>query len=400
MVNARRVVLAILFVLVAASCATETATPPEPDPPPQPDPAPQIPSDELPDESPEDDHVPVAPDLGVNVVLTEVGRVGSAIAGAAHPDGTFYVADRAGTVHILDEDGVGPPVLDISGETTTDGERGLLGLAFAPDGTAFVSYTDTGGASRVDAVDLSSGERRNVFTVEQPYANHNGGDIAFGPDEMLYIGLGDGGGAGDPLDAGQDLSTVLGAMVRIDPFGAEPYAVPADNPFVDDADARDEIAFYGLRNPWRFSFDRETGQLWIADVGQQTREEINRLDPIADRGANLGWAAMEGTVVFNGPEPDDHHAPVFEYDTTSQRCAITGGYVYRGGAIAELTGAYLFSDYCEGAIRGIYVDDEGVVRDEADLGVAGGRVVACADDAAGALMILALAGAIYRLDPA
>ena len=377
----------------------ERAEPDDPeldDPEPEPDP----PEDE-PEDARERD-----PQLDVAVTLTEVGAMDAPTAGAVGPDGRLYLAERGGTVHPLTAEGPGAPVVDLSDRTTTDGERGLLGLAFAEDGSElYLSWTDTAGDSVVSAVAVEDDEviaddERTLFTLEQPYANHNGGDVAVGPDGMLYLGLGDGGGAGDPLAAGQDLSTPLGALLRIDPQGDEPYAVPPDNPFVADDGAADEIYAYGLRNPWRFSFDRQTGDLWIADVGQDAREEVNHLALDEAAGANFGWNLMEGTLEFAGPEPDDHVPPIYEYETGGpEGCAITGGYVYTGEAIAELYGAYLYADYCNGLLRGLVVDD-GEVVEQADLGVDGGQVVSFAEDADGELYLLDLGGSVFRLDPA
>jgi glucose/arabinose dehydrogenase len=347
------------------------------------------------------------PDLSVAVALTPVAELMSPTAAAVAPDGTLYLGDRPGTVHALTDDGVGPAVLDLSEETTTDGERGLLGLAFAPDGSElYVSMTDRDGATVIEAFALQDGvpvadQRRTVFTLEQPYANHNGGDIQIGPDGRLYLGLGDGGGGGDPLEAGQDLTTPLGALLRIDPLAAEPYGVPDSNPFLDVDGAAREIAAYGLRNPWRFSFDRQTGDLWLADVGQDSWEEINQV-PFEDLlGANFGWNLREGTHEFTGDEPDDHVPPVYEYETRGpEGCAVTGGFVYRGSAIERLQGAYLYSDACNGAIRTLAVDAAGDVVEQADLGLDGGQVVSFAQDADGELYVLDLGGSVYRLDPA
>jgi glucose/arabinose dehydrogenase len=297
-------------------------------------------------------------------------------------------------------------VVDISEGTTTDGERGLLGLAFAPAGDElYLSSTDLAGDTLVEAFAVVDGEveadqRRVVFTLRQPRSNHNGGQVAFGPDGMLYLGLGDGGGSGDPDGAGQDLSTALGSLVRIDPVSARPYAVPGDNPFVGRDDAVDEIYAYGLRNPWRFSFDRRTGDLWIADVGQSEREEVNWMPAGAGAGANYGWNLMEGTLEFAGSEPDDHVPPIYEYETRGpQGCAITGGYVYRGGAVEGLQGAYLYSDFCDGGVRGLVVEDGEVVA-QGDLGISGSRVVSFAEDADGELYLLNLDGSVQRIDPA
>nr|WP_081913211.1 PQQ-dependent sugar dehydrogenase [Glycomyces sp. NRRL B-16210] len=303
----------------------------------------------------------------VDLVLTQVAVANTPTAGTPGPDGSIWIAERAGVVRVLDENGLGSPVLDISDEVSVLGEGGLLGLAFDPDLAHFyVSFTGLDGGTNIDEFAVADGQllpdtRRSVFTHPQPFSNHNGGNILFGPDNLLYIGLGDGGGSGDPQGNGQDLGTLLGTILRIDPHGAEPYAIPADNPFVDDPNARDEIWAYGLRNPWRFAFDAETGELWTADVGQNLIEEVN-LAPAGVGGQNYGWSLMEGTMPFNGEEPADHHAPIFEYDNDGARCAITGGYVYRGEAIPDLQGAYLFSDYCEGDIRALEIQDGEVIE--------------------------------------
>jgi glucose/arabinose dehydrogenase len=363
--------------------------------------------DEPGDRSEADEPSSAAPDLAVALQLTEVASMDAPTAGAVGPDGVLYLTERAGTVHPLTPDGLGEAVLDITDETTTDGERGLLGLAFAADGSElYLSSTDRDGDTLVSAVALGEDgevlidERRTIFTVAQPFANHNGGNIVVGPDGMLYIGLGDGGGAGDPVEAGQDLTTPLGALIRIDPGAGDPYGVPSDNPFVDDPDARDEIFAYGLRNPWRFSFDRATDELYIADVGQDRREEVNWIPADEAAGANFGWNLMEGTLEFAGSEPEDHVAPVHEYETRGpQGCSITGGYVYRGTSIPELTGAYLYSDFCEATLFAIVVED-GEVLDEADLSVGGDQIVSFAQDADGELYLLDFGGAVRRIDPA
>jgi glucose/arabinose dehydrogenase len=410
---------AVVAVVLLVACEPDDAPvdPEDPDPDEEaidPDPdddPPDAVEDEEPDEEPDDepdeepdepdpDH---EPDLSVELTLTEVAGMSRPIAGAVGPDGVLHLAERAGTVHRLEDVELSEPVIDISGETTVDGERGLLGLAFADDGSElYLSFTDTDGHTVIEAIAVEDGEvvpddRRTVFTLEQPYGNHNGGDIHIGPDGYLYVGLGDGGSAGDPLEAGQDTSTLLGSMLRID-ASDDPYAIPDDNPFVDDPDAADEIWAFGLRNPWRFSFDRRTDDLWIADVGQDAREEINVMPAGEGAGANYGWNLMEGTLEYAGPEPDDHVPPVHEYDT-GQRCAITGGFVYRGEAIPELVGAYLFSDYCEALVRAIVVED-GEVVDEADLGLQGSQHVSFAQDADGELYVLDFDGTVSRIDPA
>lgn len=347
-----------------------------------------------------------APVRGDLVRLTEIATAQAPTAGVAGPGDTVWIAERPGRVRVLDAQGtLGEPVLDITAETTTDGERGLLGITF-DDAFAhfYLSYTDRDGNTAVDELEVAGGQlrprtRQTILTQEQPFANHNGGDLAFGPDGMLYLGLGDGGSGGDPLGSGQDLGSLLGKLLRIDPSGGDPYAVPPDNPFVGEPGARPEIWAYGLRNPWRFSFDAATGRLWIGDVGQSSWEEIDRAPEGTGRGANYGWSRMEGSQPFSGAEPDGHVRPVHEYPTGSGRCSVTGGYVYRGSAIPALVGDYVFSDYCEGAIRALELRD-GEVAGETHLGVDGGSVVAFVQGPDRELYVLDLDGTIFRLDPA
>ncbi|MCI3226741.1 sorbosone dehydrogenase family protein [Streptomyces sp. NP-1717] len=346
------------------------------------------------------------PKAAADVALTEVATAQNPTAGAAGPDGTVWIAERAGTVRVLDDQGLGEPVLDISAETTTDGERGLLGVAFDNELAHFyISYTDLEGTSTIDEFAVESGaiqpdSRRTVLTQTQPYENHNGGDIKFGPDGYLYIAFGDGGAGGDPHGNGQKLDTLLGKILRIDPSGGEPYAVPADNPFVDDPNAKDEIWSYGLRNPWRFSFDSGTGDMLIADVGQSEWEEVDWAPASSAGGENYGWASMEGNHPFRGgTEPANHVPPVFEYDRNGLGCSVTGGYVYRGDAIPGLQGQYLYSDYCDGTVRGLTIDN-GEVTGQSDLGVNGGEVISFVEDGDGELYVLALGGSISRIDPA
>ncbi|MGW3866729.1 PQQ-dependent sugar dehydrogenase [Streptomyces sp. NPDC005047] len=340
------------------------------------------------------------------VALTEVARATNPTAGAAGPGDTVWIAERAGTVRVLNDSGLGEPVLDISDETTTDGERGLLGVTFDKDFAHFyISYTDLQGTSTIDEFAVQDGtiqqdSRRTVLTQQQPESNHNGGDITFGPDGYLYIAFGDGGGGGDPDGNGQKLDTLLGKLLRIDPRGGTPYAVPEDNPFVGDPDARSEIWSYGLRNPWRFSFDAGSGDLLIADVGQSEWEEIDWAPADSKGGENYGWAQMEGTHPFRGgTEPANHVPPIHEYDRNGLGCSVTGGYVYRGQAVADLAGQYVYSDYCDGTLRSLEIEN-GKVTAEHDLGVNGGEVVSFAQDTDGELYALAIGGTVWRVDPA
>ncbi|MFH8442006.1 PQQ-dependent sugar dehydrogenase [Streptomyces sp. NPDC018026] len=346
------------------------------------------------------------PRAAAQVALTEVARAQNPTAGAAGPQDTVWIAERAGTVRVFNDDGLGEPVLDISDETTTDGERGLLGLAFDERfAHLYVSYTDLEGTSTVDEFAVQDGTvqedtRRTVLTQEQPESNHNGGAITFGPDGYLYIALGDGGGGGDPQGNGQKLDTLLGKLLRIDPQGGDPYAIPEDNPFADDPDARGEIWSYGLRNPWRFSFDAASGDLLIGDVGQSEWEEIDWAPASSPGGENYGWSQMEGTHPFRGgTEPANHVPPIHEYDRTGLGCSVTGGYVYRGQAVPGLAGQYVYSDYCDGTLRSLEIED-GRVTAEHDLGVNGGEVVSFAQDGDGELYVLAIGGTVSRVDPA
>lgn len=338
--------------------------------------------------------------------LVELASLAAPIDTAVLPDGTVLVAERAGVVRVLiGPDGVSPAgergrvLVDVSERTTTDGERGLLAIAVSPEGTElFLSMTDSNGDTLIEAHPLDgariSGPPRVIYSLPQPRANHNGGAILFAPDGMLLVGLGDGGGAGDPEGAGQDLATPLGSVLRLDVRGAL-TVVPRDNPFVDRSGARPEIAAYGLRNPWRMSLDVARDELWIADVGQSTREEINRVRLDELLGANFGWALREGNVAFLGDEPDDHVPPLHDYEH-GPGCSVTGGHVYRGSALPELVGAYVFSDFCDGELRALFADGSGEVVPRA-LGVRGERIVGFGIDATGELLVLDLDGRVLRL---
>jgi glucose/arabinose dehydrogenase len=321
-------------------------------------------------------------------------------------DDRLYVAQQGGLVVAFRDDEPGRHVvLDLSDRTSASGEQGLLGLTFSPDGgRLYVNYTDLAGdthvveyAMRRERADPRSA--RELLFVDQPFSNHNSGDLAFGPDGFLYVGLGDGGGAGDPFGNGQSLRTLLGKMLRIDPraSGGAPYSVPASNPFVGRPGVRPEIWAYGLRNPWRFSFDRATGDLWIADVGQSALEEIDRQPASSGGGENYGWSAFEGSVPFSGsPASADVVPPVFEYDHTGGVCAVAGGYVYRGGAIPALEGAYLFADVCVGQVTWLRLTDDGV--EHGTIGAPLDGPASFGEAADGELYVLTLAGPVYRLE--
>jgi glucose/arabinose dehydrogenase len=283
----------------------------------------------------------------------------------------LYVVEQGGAIHTMVNGRVeAEPFLDVSDLTDPGGEQGLLGLAFHPDfednGRFFVDYTDTGGDTvvaeyRARGGRADPGSARVLLRIDQPYPNHNGGALEFGPDGSLYIAMGDGGSAGDPEDRAENRNEFLGKLLRIDVDGASPYEIPADNPFAEEG-GRPEVWAYGLRNPWRFSFDRPTRTLWIADVGQNAREEVNRV-AFRRGGLDYGWNEMEGTACFEPPTGCDAQgsvAPITEYSHEEDGCSITGGYVYRGRRSPVLRGGYFFSDFCSGKVWAI--DAEGSAR--------------------------------------
>ncbi|MFQ5408097.1 MAG: PQQ-dependent sugar dehydrogenase, partial [Anaerolineales bacterium] len=283
----------------------------------------------------------------------------------------LFVVEQAGVIWIISGGARLPePFLDLRANVTrAANEQGLLGLAFHPNyaenGVFFVHYSDRNGNTMVSRLQVSSDpnladptSEEVVLTQFQPFPNHNGGQLAFGPDGYLYIGLGDGGSAGDPLGGGQDLTAWLGSILRIDVDGGRPYVIPPDNPFVETA-ADPEIWAYGLRNPWRFSFDRLTGDLYVGDVGQNDWEEIDYL-PAGTGGLKLGWNRMEGNHCFvAGCDPAQFTPPVAEYHQTEGGCSVTGGYVYRGQFQNGLNGVYLYGDFCSGFIWGLLHTPDG-----------------------------------------
>ena len=327
-------------------------------------------------------------------------------------DGRLLVVEKTGTIRFLEDGKPGAVFLDISGEVSDGNEQGLLGLALDPDfvtsGAFYVNYTDRGGDTRIvryngaeGAADLASAEA--ILTVDQPQRNHNGGWIAFGPDGLLYIGMGDGGGGGDrhgPIGNGQDKDALLGKILRIDPRGGSPYAVPAGNPFANGGGAP-EVFAYGVRNPWRNAFDGNL--LYVADVGQNVWEEISVIDVSADAGANLGWRTMEGrecypagTMCVQGGMVMPIH--VYGHD---EGCSITGGVVYRGAALPALEGRYFFADYCNGVIQALRYEGgaaTGLVRTGDDLGSIG-NVTSFGMDAAGEMLVLTDDGLVFRMVP-
>jgi glucose/arabinose dehydrogenase len=322
------------------------------------------------------------------------------------PSGSWLVTEKIGRVMLVDRAGTQASVLlDLTDRVSTDGnEEGLLGLALAPDfvdtGIFFVYYSAADPRRSVVSRFDSDGNENVVLEVPQPFSNHNGGQIVFGPDGYLYIGLGDGGSARDPQGNGQNLGTLLGSLLRIDVSGSEAgYAVPPDNPFVGVAGARGEIWAYGLRNPWRFSFDKATGDLWVGDVGQNTREEID----FVVKGGNYGWNIMEGFDCLGGGSNCDQDGlllPVIDYENGDGDCSVTGGFVYRGSAIPALQGAFVYADYCSGKIWALRYDGSEVTEHE-QIARADFRVSSFAQDNEGELYALdhGDSGGVYRLVP-
>lgn len=287
-------------------------------------------------------------------------------------DERLFVVEKGGSIKIVNPDGsVNPtPFLNISSLVSNGSEQGLLGLAFPPDyqttGRFYVNYTNTSGNTVIarytvsEDPNIANPDGTILLTINQPYTNHNGGSLHFGPDGYLWISTGDGGSGGDPQGNGQNTNTLLGKMLRIDVSG-DSYSIPPDNPFVG-SDGRDEIWAYGLRNAWKFSFDRETNEVWIADVGQNQIEEINKR-PANQAGLNYGWRCYEGNNSYNTSgcaAPETMEFPIATYNHSSGRCSITGGYVYRGTQYPNLIGKYFFADYCSGEIG--WVDENGTLE--------------------------------------
>lgn len=354
---------------------------------------------------------PTTTNAGAPVVsLTQLGAFDNPVDVKFSPTNAItYVVEQGGLVVIMKDGQPDAVALDMTGLTDAGGERGLLGLAIGPDGTlAYVDYTDEDGNTRIDEYAIAadgtfpSSSRRNVLGFDQPYPNHNGGEVVFGPDHMLYIGTGDGGDAGDPERRALNLGEWLGKILRIDPRQSAngPYTVPPDNPFVGVAGARPEIWAVGLRNPWRFSFDRQTGDLWIADVGQDSWEEVD-VAWAADgggRGMNFGWSAMEGNHRFNEDQSTDGASPpVYEYAHGDAGCSISGGVRYRGAAIPSLLGWYVFGDYCGGKVRALKVDGTAVTG-EIELGAVP-SISAVTESADGELFVSSLDGHVYAVTP-
>jgi glucose/arabinose dehydrogenase len=420
---------AAVVIAIAVGCGgsdePSTPEPPPPSPPPAGDGGREVPAP------------PVGAGTG-GVRLKQIGEFEQPLyltqPSGGDPD-HLYVVERCGRIVRVPTDGSeGETFLDVSGLITCEAtEQGLLSVAFAPEyersGLLYVDYTDTAGDTRVveyratpDGARADPASAREILRVDQPYTNHNGGLVLFGPDRRLYVGLGDGGSGGDPERRGQDLGTILGKLVRIDPRrrGGDPYLIPADNPLADEPGAADpaptpdeqatgdilgEITAYGLRNPWRFAFDRETGMLWIGDVGQSDREEIDAVALGALTAAeppNFGWSAYEGTLRYNEDESAPGALePVLEYGR-DDGCSVTGGVVVRDPTLRSLYGRYLYGDYCEGELRSFTATEATTpqapeARDDTALGLRVEALSSFGEDAAGRVYATSLGGPVYRL---
>ncbi len=319
----------------------------------------------------------------------------------ADGSGRLFIIEKVGRIRILQDGGLlDQPFLDITDRVRSSGnEQGLLGLAFDPhyaqSGRFFVDYTDNNCddviarfqvSADTNAADANSEVK--LLGVEDPFPNHNGGVLAFGPDGYLYAGFGDGGSQGDPFGNAQNVNVLLGKILRLDVDSAEPYAVPPDNPFGN------EVWAYGLRNPWRLSFDRLTGDLYIGDVGQNTWEEIDYLPAGAGGGTNFGWNVREGLHAYNGGASPNFTDPVAEYSHQEGGCSVTGGYVYRG-LMPQWKGIYLYGDYCTGLIWGLFHSQAGWQKQQLfDLDV---TITSFGQDVAGEIYLLSDSGGVYRL---
>ena len=357
---------------------------------------------------------PPTPSIGLTPVISGMS---SPVLLTAPPGDLIrlFIVEQSGAIRIIKNGTLLPAAfLDLGDSISTGSEQGLLGLAFAPDyatsGRFYVSYTNKHGplaagtsvierytvSGNTDVANAASGQR--LLTLDDPYSNHNGGMIAFGPDDYLYYGMGDGGGGGDPLNSGQDRSDLFASMLRLDVSGSGAYTIPASNPYATHPTYRHELWSYGLRNPWRWSFDRQTGDLYIGDVGQGAREEIDIQLASSSGGENYGWRTMEGSSCYGASSCNQTGLtlPELDYDH-SQGCAVTGGYVYRGSAVS-LRGRYLYADYCGGWVRSFRYSGGAATdqRDEPAL-APGGNITSFGEDAAGEVYVLTQGGSIYRI---
>jgi glucose/arabinose dehydrogenase len=321
--------------------------------------------------------------------------------------GRLFIVEQDGAIRVFTDGAILPdPFLDINDQVGSESnEQGMLGLAFHPDyeqnGFFYINYTDVQGDTVIARFNVSAdpnvadpASEKILLQVDQPFPNHNGGHLEFGPDGYLYFGLGDGGSQGDPNGNGQSLETYLAKLLRVDVNSGDPYAIPADNPFANGG-GLPEIWAYGLRNPWRFSFDIATGNLFIADVGQGQWEEVNFLPAGSPGGSNFGWNFLEGTHPYKGDAPEGLIAPVTEYEH-GNRCSVTGGYAYRGQALPAWQGVYIYADYCSGEVFGLVHHADGSWESQL-LYDTGFLITSFGLDEAGEIYVLDRSGGLYQL---
>ena len=348
------------------------------------------------------------------VELTEIGSFDSPVYVTQPPgeDEDLYVVEQGGTIQRLSPDGETETFLDITDQVVSGGEQGLLSVAFAPDyeksGLFYVYFTDLEEDQRIVEFTAADGvvdeeSRRDVLRMDDLYPNHNGGLLLFGPDDLLYVGTGDVGGADDPERNAQDRTSLLGKLLRIDPAqsGDDPYSVPADNPFAGDESARGEVYSYGLRNPWRFSFDPETDTLAIGDVGQEEQEEVDIVAAGKGSGANFGWSAFEGDEPFNEDQGTPESVPPVLVATHADgNCSITGGVVVRDRDLPSLYGRYLWADFCLGELQSFTAEPGRRADDNRPLGLDVESPSSFGTDGEGNVYAVSISGPVYRLDPA
>jgi glucose/arabinose dehydrogenase len=329
---------------------------------------------------------------------------------AAPGDARLFVVEKVGRIRIIKNGSlVATPFLDITSKVNSSGnEQGLLSVAFHPsyatNGFLYVNYTDASGDTRIERYTVSSNpdvanaaSAKLVLGVDQPFANHNGGLNLFGPDGMLYIGLGDGGSAGDPQGNGQNKNALLGKLLRIDVDHGDPYTIPSTNPFVNGG-GRGEVWAYGLRNPWRFSFDKTGNVLFIADVGQNAFEEVNAV--AANRaGVNYGWNIMEAASCYNASSCNKTglEQPVVSYNRDGGTCSVIGGMVYRGSAVPQLAGHFVYADYCAGWIKSFTWTNNALANPTEWQTSAHGNITSFGQDASGEMYILSENGHVYKI---
>ena len=324
-------------------------------------------------------------------------------------DSRLFVVEQPGRIRIIENAQLlATPFLDIASRVGSGGERGMLSVAFHPqystNGFFFVYFTGTSGELRIERFTVSSNPNQAnaasakvILTVPHPRTNHNGGLAMFGPDGMLYLGLGDGGGGGDPDLNGQNQTTLLGKLLRIDVSSGDPYSIPSGNPFAGRTDARQEIWAMGLRNPWRFAFDRSAGRLYLADVGQNLTEEVNVVASTR-AGVNYGWNVLEGSGCYNATScnKSGFELPALEYGHGNGQCSVTGGFVYRGSDLPEIAGVYFYADYCAGWVKS-FTYNNGAASDQRDWNLGNvGSITSFGEDSRGELYLTSSTGRVYK----